>query len=127
MAEPWAVETLRENAHVRRTERDHVTGAVTLVIEDDFGQVRDLDHGLVSGGVARERWTIHPDDPLCASGETHWTQTHARDGWNTRTDTRSRMWSDRTHFHLTMRVEAYEDEALVYEREEDRSLPRGPL
>ena len=46
---------------------------VTLAIVDDFGEVRDLDHGLVNGGIARERWTIDPDDPLSAHGETHWT------------------------------------------------------
>ncbi len=34
------------------------------VIEDDFGKVKDADHGLIAGSVARERWTIHPDDPL---------------------------------------------------------------
>ena len=33
------------------------TGMVTLAIVDDFGEVRDLDHGLVNGGIAREVWT----------------------------------------------------------------------
>ena len=127
MATPWAVETLRPERHVRRTETDHVTGAVGLVIEDDFGMVRDHDHGLVSGSVARERWAIHPDDPLCASGDTHWTQELARDGWSVRTETRSRMWSDEARFHLTMSVEAFEGDERVYERTETRTLPRGSL
>ena len=127
MAAPWTTETLREPAHIRRTETDHMSSAVTLVIEDDFGSNRDLDHGLVTGSVARERWAIHPDDPLCASGETHWTQELSRDDWNVRTETFSRMWSDAEAFHLAMRVEAYEDERLVYEREDERTLPRAHL
>ena len=63
------------------------TGIVTLSIVDDFGEVRDLDHGLVNGSIARETWTIHPDDPLSARGETHWTQTLSRTGWSVRTET----------------------------------------
>ena len=66
-ASPWAIETMRESANSRHVERDEKTGMVRLAIVDDFGEVRDLDHGLVNGGIARESWTIHPDDPLSAS------------------------------------------------------------
>ena len=42
------------------------TGITTLEIIDDFGAVEDQQHGMVSGSVAREWWSIHPDDPLSA-------------------------------------------------------------
>ena len=126
-APPWAVDALRPTDHVRRSEIDHKTGERTLVIEDDFGAVRDLEHGLVTGSVARERWTIHPDDPLCASGEAHWTQELARHEWSVRTETRSRMWADATSFHLEMEVDAYEGGERIYTRRERRLLSRGPL
>ena len=53
--------------HRRAIERDETNGTVRLDILDDFGEVRDLEHGLVSGSIARESWTIHPDDPLSAA------------------------------------------------------------
>ena len=45
-------------------KRDAATGTVTLSIVDDFGELRDSDHGLVNGSIARESWTIDPADPL---------------------------------------------------------------
>ena len=123
-AEPWQVRTLREAANSRVTKTDHGTGYMTLNIKDDFGEVEDLDHGLITGGVASERWVIHPDDPTSAVGETHWTQTLKRGEWEVRTETTSRMWSDETHFHLRARIEAFEGRDLIYSRDEDAQIVR---
>ena len=123
-AAPWRTETLRPEAHIRRQETDMVTGMTSLVIEDDFGKIRDLDHGLINGSVAREHWTIHPDDPLSARGSCHWTDELERDGIRLRTETRCEMWSDETHFFLTARLEAFENDALVHDRDVTDSVPR---
>ena len=126
-AAPLEAETLREAAHVRRSETDHQTGAVTLVIEDDFGKSRNGDHGLIAGSVARERWTIHPDDPLSAHGWTHWTQEIERDGTRLRTEAMQEMWSDSGTFYLTGRIEAWQDDVLIYERDIKDEVPRDNL
>ena len=97
---------------------------MTLVIEDDFGEAENLDHGLISGGVARERWSIHPDDPLSARGETHWTEVVERDGLRLRTETFTEMSCDVATFFLRGRLEAWEGDSLVYEREVDEAVPR---
>ena len=94
------------------------------MIHDDFGEARDLDHGLVHGEIARERWTIQPDDPLSAHGETHWTQSYARDDWSVRTETFTAMTSTADTFRLTARIEAYEGDKLVFERDFDEAIPR---
>lgn len=117
----------RAPAHVRRSETDQRSGFVTLVIEDDFGLTEHLDHGMISGGIARERWEIHPDDPLSARGTTHWTQEHRRGDWRVRTETHAAMWSDATTFHLTARIEAYEGDRLVHARDVTRAVPRDHL
>ena len=70
---PWRIETLRKSANSRIVERDPATGAVTLAIVDDFGEVRDLDHGLVTAASPASAGRIDPADPLSARGETHWT------------------------------------------------------
>jgi predicted acyl esterase len=126
-AAPWRIETLRPANSERRIEHDQKTGLVTLSIVDDFGEVRDLDHGLVNGSIVREAWTIHPDDPLSARGETHWTQTLSRAEWSVRTETRSAMRSTRESFHLTGRIEAFEDDRLVFERDFDETVPRDHI
>ena len=94
------------------------------MIEDDFGELRDLEHGLVNGSTARERWTIDPRDPLSAQGRTHWTQTLSREGWSVRMETFTTMSSDADRFHLKARIEAYEGDVLVFGKDFEESLPR---
>ncbi len=126
-ADPWQTETLRPEAHTRRRETDMTTGVVSLVIEDDFGKLRDLDHGLINGSVARERWDIHPDDPLSARGHCHWTDELERDGIRLRTETRCEMWSDAANFHLSAKLDAYENDTLIYTRDVTDSIPRNEI
>ncbi|MEM6987714.1 MAG: peptidase S15, partial [Pseudomonadota bacterium] len=111
-------------AHQRRVEHDLISESVTLVIEDDFGEMRDRTHGLVKGSVGRERWSINPSDPLSAVGETHWTQTLARDAWSIRTETRLRMTADAETFYLEGEIEAFEGDERVLHRELSQSLSR---
>jgi hypothetical protein len=115
---------LRKANSERRIERNEKTGAVTLFIVDNFGEQRDLDHGLANGSINREAWTIHPDDPLSARGETHWTQTLSRNDWSVRTETFATMRSDAENFVLTARIEAWEGEKLVLERDFEDIIPR---
>lgn len=126
-AEPWEVEELRPETHVRRQDTDMVTGTTTLVIEDDFGKWRDSDHGLINGSVARERWSIHPDDPLSARGTCHWTDEIERGDIRLRTETYSEMWSDGTTFYLTAKVEAYENDTLIFDKSVEDSIARDHL
>ena len=123
-AEPLALESLREGQNQREWSK---RGSVlTLSIVDDFGEDKDLTHGLVSGSVGRETYTISEGDPLSARARTHWTQTLSRDdGWSVRTETFQEMWADATHFHLSARIEAYEGDELVFEKDwTDETVPR---
>ncbi|SMH53313.1 CocE/NonD family hydrolase [Mesorhizobium australicum] len=126
-ASAWQVEELRPPSSERRIERDLETGLVTVVVANDFGEVRDLDHGLVSGSRMSERWTIRPDDPLSARAEIWWEQTLGRGDWSVRTEARSAMRSDPEHFHLTARLDAWEDHATVFGRDFAASIPRRHL
>ncbi|MBM1556335.1 CocE/NonD family hydrolase [Sulfitobacter mediterraneus] len=126
-ADPWQIETLREENHIRRQETDMVTGRVSLIIEDDFGAVRDADHGLITSSIARENWSIHPDDPASARGTCHWTDELQKGDIRMRTETRCDMWSDSTKFHLTARIEAFEGNDLIYQRDVEDSIDRDNL
>ncbi len=126
-ADPWQVETLRAPDNIRRRETDMKTGVVSLVIKDDFGKVKDSAHGLISGTIARERWDIHPDDPLSARGVCHWTDELERDGLRLRTEAKCEMWSDATTFHLNARLEAYENDVLIFEKGVTEEIARDHI
>jgi uncharacterized protein len=126
-ATPWQVEILRQSSNSRKVDRNPATGSVTLGIVDDFGEVRDRDHGLVNGSVAREVWTIDPANPLSAEGETHWTQTLSRNEWSVRTETFTKMRSDARNFLLTGRIIAYEGDMLVFERNFEEIIARDHI
>jgi len=124
---PWQTAELRAEAHVRRTEVDHTTGAVSLIIEDDFGKVQDMEHGLINGSVARERWEIRPDNPLSARGTCHWTDELERGDIRLRTEAKCAMWSDATHFHLSAQMQSFENDALVFDQALTDKIPRDLL
>lgn len=126
-AEPWRTETLRPASSTRLAEEDQGSGAITLRIHDDFGEVRDLDHGLVNGSAVEEAWMIHPDDPLSARVECRWTQTLGRDGWTVRTETAASLKADAENFYLAGRIEAFEGETPVFRRDFEEAIPRDHL
>ena len=123
----WQTEELRAPRNEKHEVTDHETGLITLTITDDFGKRRDVAHGLVSGGVSRETWVIHPDDPLSALGRTHWTEETERAGLALRTETFAEMTSDATNFYVTGRLEAYENDVLVYARDVQDQVKRDMM
>lgn len=126
-AEPWATTELRAATNSRTRSTDMVTGVTTLIITDDFGKVRDDDHGLITGSIARETWSIHPDDPLSARGACHWSDEIIRDDTHLRTETTCNMRSDAEFFYFTARVEAYENNDLIYARDVEDKIKRSCL
>lgn len=126
-ADPWQTKTIREGTNSRRQETDLNTGIVHLHIEDDFGKVRDADHGLINGSIAREHWQIHPDDPLSAKGTCHWTDELERKDIKLRTEARCEMWSDPDHFYLNARIEAFENDRRIYKRDVSDKIPRNGI
>ncbi len=123
-APPQNTETIRKSNQTRHVENNPDTGESVLRILDDFGETRDLDTGLTTGETARETYRIHPDDPLCASVDLRWTEVLRREGWDIRTETCSAMYSDATTFYVTGRIEAYENDTLVFEKDFDEKILR---
>ncbi len=120
----WDTSVIRAPSNSRKQSANIKSGLVTLEIIDDFGSVRDNDHGLINGSIARECWSIHPDDPLSAEAKTHWTTQSGRDDWSIRTETYATMKSDASKFYLTARLEAYENDKLLYEKDFEDVIPR---
>ena len=126
-ADPWETTTIREDTNSRRQETDLNTGIVHLHIVDDFGKVRDADHGLINGSIAREHWQIHPNDPLSAKGSCHWTDELERKNIRLRTEARCEMWSDKDTFYLSAKIEAFENDQLIYQRDLNDEISRNGI
>ena len=121
---PWKTKTIRKPTNTRKVIRNIGSDEVTVEIIDDFGSVRDLTHDLEIGSIAREWWTIQPDDPLSANGRTHWTEERSRGEWKTRTETFATMSSDAENFYIHAKLEAYENEKLFFEKEISETINR---
>ena len=111
----------------REVTLDQRTGEQRLCIVDDFGRSTIAEHGMTSWACGRETYTIHPDDPLSARQECHWSEERARGDWKVRTETYSAMTASKTHFHVTGRLEAYEGDTKILTREWDKKIKRKLL
>jgi hypothetical protein len=108
----------------RETVTDPETGELRIEIVDDFGEQELHPHGLVIGGAGRETYSIMPDDPLSAKMETHWTETRRRGDWSIRTETFGRLTATARHWIVWGKIEAYEGDELVFEKEFNEEIPR---
>ena len=59
--------------------------------------------------------------------ETHWSQGLSRGDWNVSTETYCTLTGDKTHFHVTGRIEAYEAGELIFDKDFEESIPRNML
>jgi hypothetical protein len=82
---------------------------------------------MIAGSIARERWTIHPGDPLSARASLHWSDEMERGDIKLRTETYSEMWSDESNFYLTARLIAFEGNEKIYERDIEDQIPRDQM
>ncbi len=126
-ASPWRTEELRAASSAKRIVRDLSQSRVSMIVENDFGELRDCDHGLVNGSRMREEWSIRADDPLSARADIRWEQTGGRGDWAWRTVATGTMTSDREAFHVEARLDAWENDRQVSTREWKTTIPRRCL
>jgi len=120
-AKPLA-KTYHRPANGRRwIERDVGSGLATYHIEEDMGRFT-IDHiGLETDFVQREAYRIREEDPLSAEVEIAYSIAIGRGDWQTRTETRTLMRADRTHFLIEAELKAYEgDRQLLVRRWNER-------
>ena len=116
-AQAWQAEQLRAPASTRDVITDSSTGRVTTVISNDFGENKDLQHGLVSGSKTHERWSIVPQDPLSAEVVISWEQTGGRDEWKWSTSVVMTMTCDAQTFFVSGYMVAREGDEVIFEAE----------
>jgi hypothetical protein len=108
----------------RKNSVDPETGETRHEVFEDFGKYEIEPHGLIAQGIRREHYSIMPDDPLSAKMEAHWTQAFERGQWSIRTEARTRLTANKTDWLIWGRLEAYEGETKVFEREWNDKVER---
>ena len=104
--------------------KDQTNGLSTIEIVDNYGKYKNLDHGLIYGGEAREFYKIQEKDPESAAMTKKWTQVFQRKAWSVRTETFSKMTCDKEFFHFVGHVKAFEGDKLIHEKKWRKSIPR---
>lgn len=127
-APPTNLRSHRKGGMSRDVTYEQHTGRTVVTLNYDSGDSEFADFGLTVGSVRRERFEIEPNDPLSAQMETHWTQTLQRDmagnPVRVRTEAYGRLTSDSDAFYLSARLEAFDDDEVVFEKSWQKTIPR---
>ncbi len=122
---PAKLKELRAPSSKRVVCKDQTSGRSSIEIIDYYGKYENLEHGLINGGIAREYYSIHEEDPESATTSKEWTQVFQRKAWSVRTETSSQMTCDKDSFHFVGYVKAYESDKLIHEKKWHKSIPRS--
>ncbi len=108
----------------RWVERDIGGGATTYRIEEDMGRFTIDPIGLETDFVQSEAYRIADADPLSAEIDIRYAISIGRADWRTRSETRTVMRADKTHFILEGSLDAYEGEECLLSRRWNERIPR---
>ncbi|WP_327393372.1 CocE/NonD family hydrolase [Streptomyces sp. NBC_01186] len=126
-APPLATTALSPPEERWEVKRDLIGYNFELEIVKDRGMERFEDIALDVGRRAYERYTAVADDFTSAGGESTWTMTFRRDGWEAQTVTRTLLTCTESEFHVHATLDAHESGRRVFSRTWNESLPRDCL
>jgi uncharacterized protein len=121
---PLALETLRAPRREHAVTHDRVDGWTTLRQVNDEGRIRFLDHGLELDTCSTEIVEVREGDPLSVRQQIRAVTEFQRGPWRTRVETDSVLTSDRTHFHVSNHMDAYEGDTRVFSKSWVRAIAR---
>ena len=116
-AREWNHRRHSDARSARRVEEDLIHGTKALVVEEHSGRVENLDHGLIHEDHMVERFVVDCKNPGRAHVTVDWSQLFARGDWQVRTEARSEMWAEPDALVFRAKLQAWEGDVLVFERE----------
>ena len=123
-ASPWRRTVIEAGRHAWTVTQDQATQETTVEMVDDSGRLRLDDIDLELRHAAVEHFSVRPQEPLSARGETAWTLQLARGDWRVETRTRTVMTATADSFDLRATLEAFEDQEQVFSKSWEVSVPR---
>lgn len=108
-----------------RTIRTDLGKRETVVeVTDTSGRNRYDDIDLIAEARSTERYSLIENEPLSATAEVTWTWEFERKDWRIRTESRTYVSCTKREFIVRARLEAYEGNAKVFERDFEERVPR---
>lgn len=130
-APPCSVKTLRTGHPKRTISEDVGSGEVSVIIEDDMGDIEFLDHGLQVEQYAKEIYTSHPHDATRTRADIEWVYRARREGeknsFSVTVVSRYHLHCDEHTFYLSAEQHAYEGDTLVSDKAWQREIPRTAI
>jgi len=123
-APEWEVENLRPAKYTKNIVKNDDAGETVTTILSDFGENRDLDHGLISGGWTREILSVKQNDPLSASHKLEYEKTGGRPGQMYRTRTDAEFTSDANFFYPKATLKCWLNDDLIFEKSWNDKIQR---
>jgi putative CocE/NonD family hydrolase len=108
----------------RVVKQDLDTGLQRVEMGKDYGAGEILDLGIADDARLVEIYEIRPDDPLSARARIEGSATVASAGHRCRIETVTALSSTKGSFELECRIEAFENECLIFARSYRSSIPR---
>jgi len=120
------IDVLRESSRGRTGYwTDPVTGRTEITVLRDGGAFAFPAIGRRYGVRGEDLMSITPGDPLSAWTEA-WREVElGGEDWSVTIKARTRLSASRVAFTLTGRLEAYDGEAMIFERDWDETIPRN--
>jgi putative CocE/NonD family hydrolase len=119
------VEELEAGAQGRALTRDFATGVVEQTFDWDLGgTARLVPIDLETSDTSHTVYSIHDEDPLAAAVRFRAATGMARGDWRTHTEVESSMTCDRDRFYVETKMDVYEGDEPIFEREWKLSFPR---
>ncbi|KAF5008060.1 hypothetical protein FDECE_5642 [Fusarium decemcellulare] len=124
---PLKAKTLRSTDTKNHITRDLVTGEVIIVFHSDEGLFENEENGWRFGGTTTVTCSVRPDDPLSARAEQKFHQDFGREGQGLAIDGWTEMKATATDWHITTRMDAWEEDKRIFQREHVYTIPRDHM
>ncbi|SCE46296.1 CocE/NonD family hydrolase [Streptomyces sp. OspMP-M43] len=121
---PTPVTQLSDPEQAWTVTRDLVNYRSALDIVKDQGTRRYEGAGIDVGLRACERYSWVAEDFASVRGESAWTMSFGRPGWDVRVETRTVLTSDKGAFHVDATLDGYESGRRVFSRTWNEQVPR---
>jgi hypothetical protein len=123
--EERAYRVLRAATEAKTRNEDQNSGRITLKLTGDHGRREDLENGLITDSDMTETWEIKRDNPASAHVEIVWNRGLAREGeFSVRSRVVTRMWGQEDQFFIQQKLEAWDGDTLIFEKNFQDSIDR---
>jgi putative CocE/NonD family hydrolase len=123
-APPLTRTVIRPGRSHWKVTRDLANDRNALEVLNDHGTWRLEAIGLELSAKVTEQYGYERDDHQSLRGWCEWVRSFRRGDWCVRTQSRTLLIADRTHFRIRATLDAFEGDSRLFARSWDTSIPR---